>query len=125
MQITGDYLKSVAVGSAQSRSGDAVQATGAIRFILLSQLIIPFILLILGVLLGLYQVLARAGIIRSADIFGINYYQGLTLHGVINAIVFTTFFAVAFGNAIMLHQLKRPLKVGVQWASWLLMVGGR
>jgi hypothetical protein len=25
MQITGDYLKSVAVGSAQSRSGDAVR----------------------------------------------------------------------------------------------------
>jgi cytochrome c oxidase subunit 1 len=124
MQITGDYLRSVAVGSAQDRSGDAARVTGAIRFILLSELIVPFLLLILGVLLGLYQVLARAGIIRSADIFGINYYQGLTLHGVINAIVFTTFFAVAFGNAIMLHQLKRPLKVGVQWASWLLMVGG-
>jgi hypothetical protein len=49
-----------------------MQVKGALRFILISQLIIPFILLILGVLLGLYQVLARAGIIRSADIFGIN-----------------------------------------------------
>jgi len=102
----------------------AIQVRGATRFIILSELIIPFILLILGVLLGLYQVLARAGILRTPDIFGINYYQGLTLHGTINAIVFTTFFAVAFGNAIMLHQLRRPLKEGVQWISWILMVGG-
>ncbi len=102
----------------------AIQLKGATRFIILSELIIPFILLILGVLLGLFQVLARAGILKTDGILGINYYQGLTLHGVINAIVFTTFFAVAFGNAIMLHQLQRPLKMGVQWASWLLMVGG-
>jgi len=102
----------------------AIQVKGATRFIILSELIIPFILLILGVLLGLFQVLARAGILKTDGILGINYYQGLTLHGVINAIVFTTFFAVAFGNAIMLHQLQRPLKMGVQWASWLLMVGG-
>ncbi|MCS6918404.1 MAG: cbb3-type cytochrome c oxidase subunit I, partial [Fimbriimonadales bacterium] len=102
----------------------AIPLKGATRFIILSELIIPFILLILGVLLGLYQALARAGIIKSPDLLGINYYQGLTLHGVINAVVFTTFFAVAFGNAIMLHQLRRPLKEGVQWASWVLMVGG-
>ncbi|MDW8052507.1 MAG: cbb3-type cytochrome c oxidase subunit I [Armatimonadota bacterium] len=102
----------------------AVQVRGAVRFIILSELVIPFLLLILGVALGLYQVLARAGILRTPDFLGINYYQGLTLHGVINAVVFTTFFAVAFGNALMLHQLQRPLRTGVQWVSWVLMVGG-
>ncbi len=101
-----------------------MRVQGATRFILLSEIVFPFVLLILGVLLGLFQVLARAGILRTDGILGIEYYQGLTLHGTINAIVFTTFFIVGFSNAIMLHQLGRPLRLPVQWLSWLLMVVG-
>jgi cytochrome c oxidase subunit 1 len=101
-----------------------MRVQGATRFILLSEIVFPFVLLILGVLLGLIQGLARAGILRAEGFLGIEYYQGLTLHGTINAIVFTTFFIVAFSNAIMLHQLGRPLRLPVQWLSWLLMVGG-
>ncbi|MEN3000665.1 MAG: cbb3-type cytochrome c oxidase subunit I [Armatimonadota bacterium] len=96
----------------------------AIRFILLSEIVFPFVLLILGVLLGLFQVLARAGILRTDRLLGIEYYQGLTLHGVINAIVFTTLFIVAFSNAVVMFQLRRPLRLPVQWASWVLMIGG-
>ncbi|MCX7686416.1 MAG: cbb3-type cytochrome c oxidase subunit I [Fimbriimonadales bacterium] len=97
---------------------------GGLRFILLSEIVFPFVLLILGVLLGLLQVLQRAGIIKSTSYLGIEYYQGLTLHGAINAIVFTTFIIVAFSNAMVMFSLKRSLKPGVQWVSWLLMVGG-
>ncbi len=40
---------------------------GGLRFILLSEIVFPFVLLILGVLLGLLQVLQRAGIIKSTE----------------------------------------------------------
>lgn len=103
-----------------------MKVQGATRFILLSQIIFPFVLLILGVLLGLLQVLARSGILKSTHYFGwIEYYQGLTLHGTINAIVFTTFVIVGFCNAIMLYTLRRPYRIGVQWVSLVMMVGER
>ncbi len=53
-----------------------------------------------------------------------SYFQGLTLHGVVNAIVFTTFFAVAFGYAIIRYYLRRPLNMKVAWLSFALMVVG-
>lgn len=97
---------------------------GGLRFILLSEIVLPFVLLILGVLLGLLQALQRAGIIKSTSYLGMEYYQGLTLHGAINAVVFTTFIIVAFSNAMVMFSLKRSLKPTVQWVSWFLMVGG-
>jgi cytochrome c oxidase subunit 1 len=101
-----------------------MRVQGAIRFILLSEIVFPILLLILAVLLGALQALARAGIIRADGYLGLSYYQGLTLHGTIAAIVFTTFFIVGFSNVVMTYLLGRPLRTGVQWVSWLLMVGG-
>lgn len=101
-----------------------MRVEGSIRFIILSEIVFPILLLIFGIYHGVMQVLYRAGIIKADSFLGIDYYQGLTLHGVINAIVFTTFFAVAFGNAVVLYLLKRPLRPTVQWLSWILMVGG-
>jgi cytochrome c oxidase subunit 1 len=79
------------------------------RYILTAMLAIPMLLLVLGVFQGLLQSLYRAGIIRATSFWGIEYYQGLTLHGVINAIVFTTFFAVAFGFTIIAYYLRKPI----------------
>lgn len=62
------------------------------KTILLIELALPIILLILGIYNGLLQTFYRAGIIKSNSFLGLEYYQGLTLHGVINAIVLTTFF---------------------------------
>ncbi|MDQ7082989.1 MAG: cbb3-type cytochrome c oxidase subunit I [Aquificota bacterium] len=101
-----------------------MRVDGSIRFIILSEIVFPLLLLIFGVYHGVMQVLYRAGIIKADSFLGIDYYQGLTLHGVINAIVFTTFFAVAFGNGVVLYALKKPLRPGVQWLAWLMMVGG-
>lgn len=96
----------------------------SLKNLTLSLLTIPTILLILGVLDGLLQVLFRAGWIRNTEALGIEYYQGLTLHGVINAIVFTTFFAVAFGNAVVSYALRKPLNMKIAWLSfWLMLVG--
>lgn len=95
-----------------------------LKRILLIELIFPTTLLVLGIYHGLMQVLYRAGVIRADRFLGLEYYQGLTLHGVVNAIVFTTFFAVAFGYAIVRYYLDRPINLRVAWTALGLMVGG-
>ena len=94
------------------------------RKLILWELIFPTILLVLGVYHGLLQTLYRAGIIKAAEFLGLEYYQGLTLHGVVNAVVFTTYFAVAFGNALILYYLRKYYNKTVAWASfWMMTIG--
>ncbi|MGZ5446153.1 MAG: cbb3-type cytochrome c oxidase subunit I [Thermoanaerobaculia bacterium] len=95
-----------------------------LRRIILFGIAFPMVLLILGIVTGFLQVLYRAGIIRAQSFLGIEYYQGLTLHGTINAIVFTTFFAVVFGHAVMRFHTGRPLLLGAAWVSLALMTVG-
>lgn len=87
-------------------------------------LIIPMILLFIGVYGGLMQTLFRAGIIQSDPFVGGDYYKGLTFHGVLNAIVFTTFFAVALGNALVPYSLKKQLNSKISWTSGIMMLVG-
>jgi cytochrome c oxidase subunit 1 len=60
------------------------------------------------------------------SIFNIkSYYQGLTLHGVLNALVWTTFFICGFFTYSITHSLNRPLRY--PWVNWLglgLMTAG-
>ncbi len=79
-----------------------------------------------GVTFGLLQVLARAGIYKYGSFtYGTKiYYQGLTLHGVLNAIVFTTFFIVGFLYIVTEVSLKRKLNRGlVHLSFWTMVVG--
>ena len=95
-----------------------------LKKIILFEILFPMALLVLGIVTGFLQVLYRAGIIRSQSFLGIEYYQGLTLHGAINAVVFTTFFAVAFGHAVMRFYTGKPLLLGPAWLSLVLMSVG-
>lgn len=95
-----------------------------LRKIILFEITFPVVLLVLGITTGLLQVLYRAGIIRAQRFLGIEYYQGLTLHGTINAIVFTTFFAVAFGHAVIRFHLDKPISLAASWTSLILMTAG-
>jgi len=94
-----------------------------LKRMILIDLIFPTALLILGIYHGLMQVLYRAGHIHTRKVLGLEYYQGLTLHGVVNAIVFTTFFAVAFGYAVIRFYLGR-VNMKVAWLSFGLMMAG-
>src|SRR6266511_6234032 len=95
-----------------------------LKRMILIEIIFPIVLLILGIYHGLMQVLYRSGMIHRAKFLGLEYFQGLTLHGVVNAIVFTTFFAVAFGYAVIRYYLGRPLNMKVAWLSfWLMTIG--
>src|SRR5207248_1808666 len=91
---------------------------------ILIELLLPLALTIFRVYHGVLQVLYHAGVIQNTDFLGIDYYQGLTAHGVINAIVLTTFFAVAFGNAVVSQLLDRAVALRGAWIGLTLMVGG-
>ncbi len=92
--------------------------------LLLTLLSLPIILLSLGIYHGLMQTLYRSGMISQRTFAALDYYQGLTLHGVINAVVLTTFFAVAFGHVCMTYYTKKPLNIKLAWLSAALMIIG-
>ncbi len=95
-----------------------------LRLVLIVELVFPMLLLLLGIYHGLLQTLYRSGLLKQAAFARLDYYQGLTLHGVINAIVLTTFFAVAFGHVIMSHYLRKEVNTRFAFISMLLMVAG-
>jgi cytochrome c oxidase subunit 1 len=102
----------------------SIEIEPGLKRMILIEIIFPVALLILGIYHGLMQVLYRSGMIHRSQVFGLEYFQGLTLHGVVNAIVFTTFFAVAFGYAIIRFYLRRPLNMKIAWLSFGLMMIG-
>ncbi|MBT8198858.1 MAG: cbb3-type cytochrome c oxidase subunit I, partial [Acidimicrobiia bacterium] len=54
-----------------------------------------------------------------------SYYQGLTIHGVLNALVWTTFFIVGFAVVTTVFGLKRALTYPkLNWIGFWVMVGG-
>ncbi|MDJ0767571.1 MAG: cbb3-type cytochrome c oxidase subunit I [Ilumatobacter sp.] len=54
-----------------------------------------------------------------------SYYQGLTLHGVLNALVWTTFFIVGFTTLTTIVGLRRPLShPNINLAGFVTMVVG-
>src|ERR1700759_533705 len=101
-----------------------MQLSRSIRNVILIELFLPISLLIIGIYHGLMQTIYRSGAIHQSSAAHLDYYQGLTLHGVINAIVLTSFFAVAFGHATMAFYLKKEPNKFTAWLSLCLMVVG-
>lgn len=94
-------------------------------------LIIAMASLFIGGSLGPLQKLEHLGIpalnyYPELKSIGLNsYYQGLTIHGVLNALVWTTFFIVGFLTFATVHSLKRDLThPKVNLASFIIMVIG-
>ena len=101
-----------------------MQVSKSFKRIIFLELAIPVALLIIGIYHGLMQTVYRAGVLHQASFAKLDYYQGLTLHGVINALVLTTFFAVAFGHATMTFYLKKEPNKKLMWLSFGLMITG-
>lgn len=101
-----------------------MQLSKSLKRVIYWELGIPLAMLSLGIYHGLMQVIYRAGVLQEAAFAKLDYYQGLTLHGVINAVVLTTFFAVAFGHATIAFFLKKEPNKKLAWLSfWLMTVG--
>jgi len=54
-----------------------------------------------------------------------SYYEGLTLHGVLNALIWTTFFITGFLTFTTIYGLKRSLRYPKlnQFGFWMMVVG--
>ena len=73
-----------------------MQISKSLKRLIYWELGIPIALLTLGIYHGLMQTVYRAGVLNATSFAKLDYYQGLTLHGVINAVVLTTFFVGFF-----------------------------
>ena len=88
---------------------------------------IALIALFVGVVTGLFQALSHAGVNLYPQLTPVvaSYYQGLTLHGVMNALVWTTFFICGFLPFVATRALGMPLaSCRLAWGTYGLMTGG-
>ncbi|CAN5738765.1 b(o/a)3-type cytochrome-c oxidase subunit 1 [soil metagenome] len=78
--------------------------------------------LTIGLALGVLQGLEHAGIDLYPSLTPVlkSYYQGLTIHGVLNALVWTTFFICGFFTFSIVRSLNRPLRY--PWINVLALV---
>jgi cytochrome c oxidase subunit 1 len=90
-------------------------------------MIFAVIALAIGSLFGPLQAFEHAGwdIYPYLQPLFQSYYQGLTLHGVLNALVWTTFFITGFLTLTTIFGLKRALRYPIlnQIGFWLMVVG--
>ncbi|MBD3110445.1 b(o/a)3-type cytochrome-c oxidase subunit 1 [Bacillus sp. AGMB 02131] len=85
---------------------------------------VAFIALFIGGFAGLLQVLVRTGKVELP--FGIDYYQVLTVHGVLLGLILTTFFIIGFQFAAVSKTagtLSDKLRV-TGWVGFILMTIG-
>lgn len=90
-------------------------------------MIVALLALAIGTLFGPLQAFEHAGWDLYPYIQPLfkSYYQGLTLHGVLNALIWTTFFITGFLTLTTLYGLKRSLRY--PWLNqvgfWMMVVG--
>ena len=93
--------------------------------LIMAHLYVGFIAILLGGLAGLLQVLQKAGYIQLPSWIG--YYQLLTVHGVLLALVFTTFFIIGYLYSGVAKTIGGVLSKGARtvgwWGFWLMTIG--
>ena len=88
-------------------------------------IVFGFAVLAIGVLFGLEQALNYARIDAVKYYPGIHsYYQGLTLHGVLNALVLTSAFANGFVSLTTARGFGRKLNGALLHVAFWLLFGG-
>ncbi len=102
----------------------AVATTGRLTA---AYLAVALLALLGGVLTGLAQALEHAGINVYPALAPVvqSYYHGLSLHGVLNVLVWTTFFICGFLPFIAAQAFGTPLAAPrLGWFTFWLMTGG-
>ncbi len=91
--------------------------------LILANLAVAIVAFALGALMAVMQAVARAGVqvpFGSARM----YYLSVTAHGVLEALVFTTFFIMALGYLVAGTTLGRVAGLKWAWAGfWVALVG--
>src|SRR5512139_291467 len=91
-------------------------------------LVVAVAALSLGSLFGPMQALEHAGLDLYKYLKPLmlgDYYKDLTLHGVLNALIWTTFFITGFLTLAVIYGLKRPLRYPRlnQVGFWMMVAG--
>ncbi|HEY8486870.1 MAG TPA: b(o/a)3-type cytochrome-c oxidase subunit 1 [Limnochordales bacterium] len=101
-------------------------AEAAERRLIAWHIYVALLALALGTLMGPFQALEHAGVNLYRYLpFLKSYYQGLSIHGVLNVLVWTTFFICGFLQFATASTLRTPLySLKLGWlAFWLMVVG--
>ena len=80
-----------------------------------------------GVVTGLFQALEYAGVEIYPSLAPVirSHYHSVSIHGVLNALVFTTFFISGFLPFILSRSLQAPLaSARLGWLTFWIMVAG-
>lgn len=94
-------------------------------FLAMAHILFAFVALLLGGIAGLLQGMVRGGMITLPG--GIGYYQLLTAHGVLMALIFTTFFIIGFllsGIAKTTGGRLLPAARSMGWIGFVFMTAG-
>jgi cytochrome c oxidase subunit I len=115
----------MAVTTATGVRAHAVDVHGPAKRVSLAYFITALVALLIGAALGPFQAFNYGGI----DLYGLlpflqSYYQGLTLHGVLNALVFTTFFNAGLLFYLPVREMNARPAMTWMWASYATGVGG-
>lgn len=101
---------------------DEVQGGSAMRLVL-SHFWVSVAAFALGAMMAVMQALSRAGVdlpFRTASL----YYLSVTAHGVLEALVFTTFFIMALGYFVLETTVGRIVGKAWGWTGfWVAMIG--
>ncbi|MEK8127582.1 b(o/a)3-type cytochrome-c oxidase subunit 1 [Paenibacillus filicis] len=93
--------------------------------LVLAHILFAFFALFMGGVAGVLQGLVRGGMVTLP--MGIGYYQLLTAHGVLMALIFTTYFIIGFiysGVARTLGGRLLPIARNLGWLGFALMTFG-
>ncbi|MCY9694467.1 cbb3-type cytochrome c oxidase subunit I [Paenibacillus alginolyticus] len=85
--------------------------------LVVAHIIVAFLALLIGGIAGLLQTLVKSGTVKLP--YGIGYYELLTAHGVLMAIVFTTYFIIGFLYSGISYTLGGKLLPIVHRMGWL------
>ena len=104
------------------------QLTGQEKRFIGLHLVVAIFALAVGSIFGPLQAFEWAGLdlYQHLEVIGLDdYYKGLTAHGVLNALVWTTFFITGFLTLTTIVGLRRPLRYPAlnQTGFWLMVVG--
>jgi cytochrome c oxidase subunit I len=76
----------------------------------------------LGAVFGVFQGFARTSVFNAPSWF--DYYRILTMHGVLMALVFTTFFITGLALFVTYRAIPRPRSLVTGWVGWSVMLAG-
>jgi cytochrome c oxidase subunit 1 len=88
-----------------------------------SEFLVAFVALGIGALFGVIQALHRTGVFRGF-VSSADYYTILTGHGVLLALVFTTFFIAGLFTWAVANSLERELPHRIAWSAFWIMLTG-